>query len=216
MNGQAVDPESFEVGLGDYWISEGTHICALYSSSAERDAMLRSYVRSALRSGDKCICILAPAEAPQMMQVITSVDEDDDVDLSACLSLGQLDLVGAPGSVNVERFSAAEKIGMWKVATAGSMNAAHYRCIRAIGDVSSSLRDAPLEREVILFESELNNLLPLYPQVMVCMYDLSKVGGSVLVDLVSTHPKLLVKGMLVENPYYLTPEKWLTGIGAWA
>jgi hypothetical protein len=63
--------------------SPGENICALYSGSAERDALLGSYVRTALRSPDKCICILDSAEEEQMTRMVTNVGNDDKDDLMA-------------------------------------------------------------------------------------------------------------------------------------
>ncbi|WP_214367134.1 hypothetical protein [Pseudonocardia sp. H11422] len=31
-----------------------------------------------------------------------------------------------------------------------------------------------------------------------------------VLNLVDTHPKVLVGGALVENPYYLPPERWVS------
>ena len=207
--------EALDIGIGEYRISPGAHICGFYSASAERDALLSSYVRSALRSGDKCICVLDPPEAAQMRRIVTGVGDDGDIDLEACSATRQLELVDASEStVPGGQFCAAEKIGFWKVAIAGIMNTAHFSCVRAIGEISSYLREVPAAREVIEFERELNGILPLYPQVMLCLYNLDYVGGALLVDLVSTHPKVLVNNMLVENPYYLSPEDWFKGLGA--
>jgi hypothetical protein len=71
------------------------------------------------------------------------------------------------------------------------------------------LRDLPDWREVVQHESELNRMLSLYPQVLLCLYDLEKVGGAFLVDLISMHPRLLINGRLTENAHYLAPDDWL-------
>ena len=55
----------------------------------------------------------------------------------------------------------------------------------------------------------MNRFLPLYPQVILCLYDLERFGGSIVVDLVKIHPKLLLSGMIVENPHSLTPDELL-------
>jgi hypothetical protein len=55
----------------------------------------------------------------------------------------------------------------------------------------------------------MNRYLPLYPQVIVCMYDLDRFGAGLVVDLLKTHPRILVGGMLVENPYHVTPDELL-------
>ena len=41
-----------------------------------------------------------------------------------------------------------------------------------------------------------------------CMYDLERFGGGVVVDLLKTHPKLLLGGVLIDNPHALTPDEY--------
>ena len=73
-----------------------------------------------------------------------------------------------------------------------------------------SRRDVlPDMNELLTLESEMNRYLPLYPQVIVCLYDLDRFGSGALVSLVMTHPRMLVGGMVIENPYYLTPDEVL-------
>jgi hypothetical protein len=70
------------------------------------------------------------------------------------------------------------------------------------------LRAPPGADEFIDYESELNNYVPEYPQAVLCLYDLALFGGSMLVDLLRTHPKLLLGSLIVENPHYLTPDEF--------
>jgi DNA-binding NarL/FixJ family response regulator len=37
-----------------------------------------------------------------------------------------------------------------------------------------------------------------------CLYDLQRFGVSTLVDVIKTHTKVLLEGMVLENPHYLT------------
>ena len=39
-------------------IPPGTHLCALYSGSAERDDLLFPFLREGLRHGDTCLCYI--------------------------------------------------------------------------------------------------------------------------------------------------------------
>jgi len=203
-----------DIGLGEP-VSPGDHLCALYNRPAERDALVRSFVSSALQAGDKCVCVLDPPDAPEVERTITGVGDSGEVDLPTCRASRQLELVSAAETIFPDgRFCAADKIAYWKIAVAGVMNTGHYQNLRAIGEHSSFLADPYGAQEVIRFESELKWLLPLYPQVIMCMYDLSVVGGAFLVDLVSFHRKVLIQGALVDNPYFLPPDEWLRGLGA--
>jgi hypothetical protein len=46
-------------------------------------------------------------------------------------------------------------------------------------------------------------------QSVLCLYDLGGLTGGAIVDLMRTHPKLLLAGMVLENPHYVQPEEFL-------
>jgi hypothetical protein len=199
----AVEP--VEIGVGEP-AAAGDHICALYTGPVERDAILLPFIRSALRSGDKCVCVIDSEPA----DLLTDLGLDTDIDLAACVASRQFDLVrAADTTMRSGRFRPADMVGFWKASIAGVMNSGRYQRVRAASEIAVSLRDLPDWREVVQHESELNRMLSLYPQVLLCLYDLEKVGGAFLVDLISMHPRLLVNGRLTENAYYLAPDDWL-------
>jgi hypothetical protein len=55
----------------------------------------------------------------------------------------------------------------------------------------------------------MNHFLALYPQVILCLYDVDRFGGEIIGDLIRLHSKVLVRGMIVENPLHLTPDELL-------
>jgi hypothetical protein len=44
---------------------------------------------------------------------------------------------------------------------------------------------------------------------LVCVYDLNKHSASVVIDILRTHPMVIVGGVLQENPLYVPPEELL-------
>jgi hypothetical protein len=88
------------------------------------------------------------------------------------------------------------------------MYAGQFDVVRAVE--AWSRRDVlPDMNELLMLESEMNRYLPLYPQVIVCLYDIDRFGGGALMNLVMTHPRMLVGGVVIENPYLLTPDEVL-------
>jgi MEDS: MEthanogen/methylotroph, DcmR Sensory domain len=106
------------------------------------------------------------------------------------------------------RFSADEVIGAWKAAISDAMYAGQFDVVRAV-ETWSRREVLPDMQELLMLESEMNRYLPLYPQVIVCLYDLDRFGSGALYNLVMTHPRMLMRGMLIENPYYLAPDEVL-------
>lgn len=70
-------------------------------------------------------------------------------------------------------------------------------------------RDLPGTDELIEYEARVNDIWDEYMDPMVCVYDVSKFGGRVLLDILVTHPKVILGGKIVENPYYLPPKEFL-------
>ena len=42
-----------------------------------------------------------------------------------------------------------------------------------------------------------------------CVYDLNKFGGRAVMDVLSTHPMVVMGNRVYENPYYMKPQDFL-------
>src|SRR5947208_230726 len=66
--------------------------------------------------------------------------------------------------------------------------------------------------ELVEYETRLNYILPKYDDPVICTYDLSKFGSSVAMDIMRTHPVVIVGGLLQENPFFVPPDQFLLEI----
>ncbi|QKV80978.1 MEDS domain-containing protein [Amycolatopsis sp. Hca4] len=57
--------------------------------------------------------------------------------------------------------------------------------------------------ELFRYEAALNDFTSRYPQAFLCVYDISRYRENIVLDLLKTHPQVLMCGVLLENPYYL-------------
>lgn len=186
----------------------GDHICGLYAGEYQRNQIMIPFLEAGLASGDKCICVVDGTPPGEIAAILGR-----DVDASAPAAGDQLDIIGASDMyLRSGRFCADEVIGSWKAAISDVMYDGRFDAVRAVETWSG--RDVlPDTHELLVLESEMNRYLPLYPQVIVCLYDIDRFGGRMLVDLVRTHPRVLVGDTLVENPYFLEPDQLLTTAG---
>ena len=199
-------PNALDSGIGGVDVRPGDHICAVYADDRQRDEIVAPFLEAGLRAGNKCICVV---DAVDPREVIDSLDRD--VDAEARADTKQLEVVRAADAyLRSGRFSAAETVGFWKSAISDVMYDGRFDAVRAVE--TWSLRDVvPETGELMALEAEMNQFLPLYPQVILCMYDLWRFGGGIVVDLLRTHPKVLLGGMVIENPHFLPPEVVLAG-----
>ena len=189
-------------GLGD--MVPGDHICALYTGASERDAILYPFLQAGLRSGDRCICMI---DEDDTTSVRVGIFSGAGVDAES----GQLEVHRSPATATGRtpgHFATEDMIGFledWvRRAVSGRVPFA-----RVVGEMSWALRDLPSLDELARYESEFNRYVTRYPQWGLCLYDLGRFGGGILVDVLKTHPKILLGGMVLDNPHYLTPDEFL-------
>lgn len=187
-------------------VSVGDHICAFYRTSTGRDEILVPFLQAGLDRGDKCIAVLDqadPAELLSQLKASTDPDTADTDDQLAVMNSEDTYLKG--GS-----FSKMAMLDFWENAVGGSMKEDKYPFARSVGEMTWALRQLPGVEDFVEYEAELNHFLLKYPQVILCLYDLDQFDGRVVVDLLRTHPKILLCGTLLDNPYYLEPHEFLT------
>ena len=197
-------PNRVALGIGGLEADPGDHICGVFSGEEERDQILIPFLQAGLASGDKCICVIDGTAPGQIVSTLGPGGE------AAALTAGkQLEVIGASEMyLRSGRFSADEVIGVWKAAISDAMYAGQFDVVRVV-ETWSRRNVIPDMNELLMLESEMNRYLPLYPQVVMCLYDMDQFGSGALVNLVMTHPRMLVGGMVIENPYYLTPDEVL-------
>jgi hypothetical protein len=52
-------------------------------------------------------------------------------------------------------------------------------------------------------------VLPGISGAVLCVYDLNRHSGSVVMDILRTHPMVIIGGVLQENPLYMPPDEFL-------
>jgi len=87
--------------------------------------------------------------------------------------------------------------------------AAGYAQTRFLAHMEWALVDLPGVEDLIEFETRVNYVVPKYDDTVICAYDLSKFGASVVMDALRTHPVVIVGGLLQENPFFVPPDQFL-------
>jgi hypothetical protein len=86
------------------------------------------------------------------------------------------------------------------------------RCVRGVGEMDWVLRGVPGTELLLPYEARLNALFAGAPIVMTCIYDLRVHTGATIMGVLRTHRFAVMRGLIVENPYY-DPERVLAESG---
>jgi hypothetical protein len=196
--------DSISIGIPGVQLAPGDHVCAFYPSMAQRDEILIPYLSEGLEVGDKCIAVVDSSGPESVLAALGA-----EVDLAPCLSRQQLDVQRSEETyLRGGGFSTEAMLDFWDGTIGGAM-AGGFGFARAVGEMTWALRQLPGVEELVGYESRLNKFLPRYPQVILCLYALDSFSGEVLVDVLKTHPKVLIGGIVLDNPYYLEPDEFL-------
>jgi hypothetical protein len=84
-----------------------------------------------------------------------------------------------------------------------------YRRTRGIGYMNWALQNQIRSGALMAYEAELNTILARYDDAIICSYDLSFTSGTVVLDVMRTHPAVLLGGVFQQNPFYIPPEQML-------
>jgi MEDS: MEthanogen/methylotroph, DcmR Sensory domain len=191
-------------GIDDVSLPPGSHVCAFYRGATDRDRLLTAYFGTGLTAGDKCICIVDSPDTASRLELLR------DRAPAGGLPGHQFD-VHLPESTYLAggRFTSSEMLTFWTENLVKAEIEGYSFC-RLAGEMTWALRHAPGVEHLAGYESELNRVTSGASAIVLCLYDLDQFSGEVVVNIVKTHPQVLVQGILVENPYYVGPDEFLS------
>src|SRR6202021_2652267 len=63
--------------------------------------------------------------------------------------------------------------------------------------------------DLIEFGSRVNDMWRHHDDAVICTYDLAKFSGDTVIDIMRTHPMIIIGGILQHNPFFVPPEEFL-------
>ncbi len=184
------------------------HICALFNSMDEEHRVLRSFIKDGFDQGEKAFHIVDPERREDHLKRLAEAG----IDVERALGSGQLEVrLWQDAYLRGDRFDQDAMLALIEEvlqsgAAAGSLG------IRLLAHMEWSLLDKPGVDDLLEYETRLNYVLPKYDDPVICAYDLAKFSASVVMDIMRTHPVVIIGGVLQENPFFVPPDQFLLEI----
>ena len=188
----------------EFGLAHGDHVCGFYYGEEERDALLLPFLRDGFEHGDKCVAVV-DSVTPQ--DVIASIGGTE-----ASVESGQLEFYASDDTyLSTGAFDADRMIAFWEDRARAIREEGLFSSVRLLGEMSWLERVPPERDSVVRYETWADTFVDRYPQSILCLYDLRKLGSGVLMDLLRTHPKLLLGGLVIENPHHMSADEFSAG-----
>jgi hypothetical protein len=185
---------------------EQRHVCAFFHDSEETYRVLLPFIEDGFDRKDRAFHVVDPDRRDEHLRLLESVG----IDTAAAQSAGQLKVYGwndahldPNGHFDQHRMLALIENELKLGARQG------FGVSRAIGQMGWAVQDLPGVDDLVEYEARLNFILPQYQDPVICVYDISKFSGAVIVDILRTHPMVIIGGTLQENPFFVPPDEFL-------
>ena len=184
------------------------HVCAFFNSPQEEYATLLPFVRDGLERGERAYHVLPARYRQEHLDQLRSAD----IDVRAAQQRRQLE-VATPEEVYLRngRFSKEAMLEVIQEALKAGPTLG-FPLTRLIAHAEAVLQDGSVANEWIEYESRLNDVLPHYHDPVICTYDANLLNGAIAVDILRTHPVVIIGGRLYENPFFVPPREFLPQI----
>jgi hypothetical protein len=187
------------------------HFCAFFRTADEEMRTLLPFIREGLDAGEKAIHIVNAKTCDEHRRRLTAAG----IDVAAAEKSGQLEVVPWPNSdlLGGGEFDPERALHLIEQLLSRGREQG-YRRTRLIGHMGWALRNHIRGDDLMAYEARLNTTLARYDDPVICAYDLSRSSGSVVLDVMRTHPAVLIGGVLQQNPFYVPPEQMLEELRA--
>ena len=170
--------------------------------------MLRSFIKEGFEQGDKAVHLVNP----DLWEDHLSWLAEAGIDVAQVMGTGQLDLRRwQDAQLRGDRFDQDAMLALLEESFQSGAAAGHP-LTRLIGQMEWALVDKPGVDDLLEFETRVNYLMAKYDDPAICTYDLSKFSASAVMDIMRTHPVVIIGGLLQENPFFVPPDQFLLEI----
>ena len=181
------------------------HICVLFYTDEQEYRVLLPFIKEGIERGEKAFHIVGPNVRDQHLARLQAAG----IDVAAEERDGQLEVLRWQDAyIEDSRFDQKRMIALVEKALRGG-HAKGYKQTRLVAHMEWALEDMPGVNDLVEYETRLNHVLPKYKDPVICVYDCTRFGAGVVMDIMRTHPMVIVGGVLQENPFFVPPDEFL-------
>lgn len=187
------------------------HVCAFFDSRNEEYEALNPFFKQGIENGEKSIHIVDPGLIDDHRARLSG----GGIDVHQCEACGQVEIVPWQQAYldHDGKFSKERMLGMIDRLT-GEAREEGFSGLRIMGNMNWAFEDIPGATDLITYEAEVNEILERNCQPAVCVYDMAKLTGAMLMDVLRTHPLTLINGIVQENPFFTRPSEMIKELRA--
>ncbi len=205
---QAPLERSHLIQLGGSILGNRAHICAFFNNPDDEYRVLLPFIKDGLACGEKAFHTVDPQRRDEHLQRLALAG----IDVTALHRSGQFEVQDWTDTHLCDgQFDQGGTLALFQKVRKDAKQQGFPR-VRFLTQMEWALEtqvgiEALLEYEARANEAWLRQDGPVHP--VICTYDLTKFSGEIIVDVMRTHPMIIIGGALQENPFFIPPDEFL-------
>ncbi|HXX22681.1 MAG TPA: MEDS domain-containing protein [Terriglobia bacterium] len=186
-------------------LGEVRHVCAFFNSDDEEYRVLLPFIKGGFECGDKAVHVVNPDQRRDHLQRLAAAG----IDPTAADRSGQLELrTNTETYLRDGRFDQDRMLEIFEQAASGNAPGG-FPLSRIVCRMDWAAEPGSHIDNLVEFESRVNDVWRRHDDAVICTYHLTKFGGDTVIDIIRTHPLVIIGGILHENPFFVPPEQFL-------
>jgi hypothetical protein len=181
------------------------HVCAFFNNDDEQYRVLLPFIKDGFACGDKAVHIVNPDQHADHLRRLTAAG----IDAVAAQRRGQFELrSNTEAYLRDGHFDQDRMLAAFEQLASGNATGG-FPLSRIVCRMDWEAEGRSHVDDLIEFESRVNDVWCRHDDAVICVYNLAKFGGDTVIDIMRTHPMVIIGGILQQNPFYVPPDEFL-------
>ncbi|NLS06905.1 hypothetical protein HGP14_26745 [Rhizobium sp. P32RR-XVIII] len=190
-------------------LSRSRHVCAFFNNQEDAYKVLLPFIVDGFTCGHRAVHLLNPGDEAQHLSRLRC----EGIDTESAQRSGQLEVrTNADVYLREGRFDQHRMFAEFEELASGDAGS-KFPLSRIVCQMDWAGEGRSDVTDLLAFEARVNDLWDQHEDAVICVYDLAKFGGETVIDIMRTHPMVVVGETMQENPFYVPPSQFLQELG---
>lgn len=193
------------IPFGGTMLREHRHVCAFFSSAEEEYGTLLPFVCDGINCGQRAFHVLPDQHKEDHLERLRNAG----IDVEKAMKSRQLEVVLPEETyLKTGRFNKDAMLVLIQEALKAGAGLG-FPLTRMIAHAEAAVDDWKSGIEWVEYEMRLNSVLPNYDDPVICTFDVNLLAVPHAIDILRTHPMVIIGGLLVENSFFTRPQDFI-------
>ncbi len=180
------------------------HACAFFSSKEAEYRVMRSFMAEGFHAGDRLINIIDQRDRDERVSHLKGAG----IDVERAEKSGQLEmLTWEQAHITDGRFD--QHLMLANLEQQAASGTDRFPSLRLWSNQEWALEGFLGAEDIVEYEARFNYIWPKTNGIYVCVFDARKFSAEIMMQMMRTHPFVIMDGELCKNELYVPPDEFL-------